>query len=232
MIPTMLPILLISRTNKAHEKFIDAFIKKHAIHPSGIVTIEKEKQSVSIEQIRDIQKMLSRNTGQIQLVVIHDFDTAREEAQNAFLKTLEEKNDHTFFILVVFSDTKILPTILSRAHIVRTESEDQGVTMIQKLGLLKKTLSLEESLGLTVHITKENALATVDELMVYLNRALLATQDRKGFSKGFAQAIETKKLILENNTNHEYSLDQLLITLFHLGILPTTIDLPEEKVIS
>src|SRR3972149_144711 len=63
--------------------------------------------------------------------------------------------------------------------------------------------SLEESLGLTVHITKENALATVDELMVYLNRALLATQDRKGFSKGFAQAIETKKLILENNTNHE-----------------------------
>src|SRR3972149_2051528 len=152
MIPTMLPILLISRTNKAHEKFIDAFIKKHAIHPSGIVTIEKEKQSVSIEQIRDIQKMLSRNTGQIQLVVIHDFDTAREEAQNAFLK---------------------------------------------------KTLSLEESLGLTVHITKENALATVDELMVYLNRALLATQDRKGFSKGFAQAIETKKLILENNTNHE-----------------------------
>src|SRR3972149_144710 len=114
MIPTMLPILLISRTNKAHEKFIDAFIKKHAIHPSGIVTIEKEKQSVSIEQIRDIQKMLSRNTGQIQLVVIHDFDTAREEAQNAFLKTLEEKNDHTFFILVVFSDTKILPTIFSR----------------------------------------------------------------------------------------------------------------------
>ena len=51
--------------------------------------------------------------------IIHDVDRMRLEAQNHFLKTLEEPPSKTVFILMTESPRRLLPTIRSRCQLVR-----------------------------------------------------------------------------------------------------------------
>ena len=78
--------------------------------------------SISIDSVRDIQHFLSRkstNTGVVQRVaLVVDADKLTPEAQNAFLKTLEEPPQGTVLLLTVSDKQQLLPTILSRVQIL------------------------------------------------------------------------------------------------------------------
>lgn len=50
--------------------------------------------------------------------IIQDCDTMNENAQNAFLKTLEEPPDHCLFILTTGRPSALLPTIRSRCQLL------------------------------------------------------------------------------------------------------------------
>jgi DNA polymerase-3 subunit delta' len=63
----------------------------------------------------DLVPLLSARRG----VLIDGAETLTEEAQNALLKTLEEPPAGACLILVANSETALLPTILSRARLVR-----------------------------------------------------------------------------------------------------------------
>ena len=58
-------------------------------------------------------------TGRLRVVVIEHADAANEQIQNALLKALEEPTDRQLFILVADDLSRILPTIQSRAGLVR-----------------------------------------------------------------------------------------------------------------
>ena len=55
-------------------------------------------------------------------VVMEDASSLTDQAQNALLKTLEELPDQGIIILGAASDTKLLPTVLSRCEIIRLSS--------------------------------------------------------------------------------------------------------------
>ncbi len=57
-------------------------------------------------------------------VALENASTLTHEAQNALLKTLEEPPPEAILILGASSDTKFLPTILSRCEIIRLQSTD------------------------------------------------------------------------------------------------------------
>jgi DNA polymerase-3 subunit delta' len=57
--------------------------------------------------------------GRLRVVVIERADAANEQIQNALLKALEEPADRQLFILVADDLSRILPTIQSRAGLVR-----------------------------------------------------------------------------------------------------------------
>jgi replication-associated recombination protein RarA len=89
-----------------------------------IIEPEKDKTSISIEAVRDLQQFTklklpkaaddSRQAGR--LVYIRDADGLTTEAQNALLKLLEEPPADTVFILAAASQQQLLPTILSRVQ--------------------------------------------------------------------------------------------------------------------
>ena len=54
-------------------------------------------------------------------VVLEDASILTIEAQNALLKILEELPDHALFILGANSDSKLLPTVISRCQIIRVQ---------------------------------------------------------------------------------------------------------------
>ncbi|MFN4245971.1 MAG: hypothetical protein ACK4F9_07505 [Brevinematia bacterium] len=72
-------------------------------------------ESIGIDVIREIIKFATRaSLSGYKFVVISDFDKATVEAQNAFLKILEEPPKGVFFILTTSNYNNVLPTIKSR----------------------------------------------------------------------------------------------------------------------
>lgn len=60
------------------------------------------------------------------IFIIDEADKMTVEAQNAFLKTLEEPPSYAVFMLLAESTDSFLPTILSRCALLRTESIDSA----------------------------------------------------------------------------------------------------------
>ena len=87
----------------------------------SLLVVQTPKASIGIGDIHELNrqlqlKNLSRST---RIVIIRDADKMTIEAQNAFLKTLEEPPARTVIFLVAQDQTKLLPTILSRVQTVK-----------------------------------------------------------------------------------------------------------------
>jgi DNA polymerase-3 subunit delta' len=77
---------------------------------------ESKSRQIKVEQIREFERAVNLKAGnaRIKVGVIADADCMREEASNAFLKTLEEPPAQTILILLTAQPQRLLPTILSR----------------------------------------------------------------------------------------------------------------------
>lgn len=80
---------------------------------------EEGKKDIPIEAVRRINKLLalkvpSKNAVK-RVALIEDAQLMNTEAQNAFLKSLEEPAEGTIFILTTSSKSALLPTVVSRA---------------------------------------------------------------------------------------------------------------------
>ncbi len=73
-------------------------------------------RSISIDAIRLVKEELSRAPVEAErrFVILMDADMMTDEAQNAFLKILEEHDERTTFILIASNYYRLFPTIRSR----------------------------------------------------------------------------------------------------------------------
>jgi len=82
-----------------------------------------DKSEISINDVRDIIKKMAlkvASDGEVnRVIVINGAEFLSPEAQNALLKLLEEPALRSAFILTSSSPDKVLPTILSRAQIIK-----------------------------------------------------------------------------------------------------------------
>ena len=81
-----------------------------------------ELDAASNRKIDDIRDLLEKvkippQIGKYKVYIIDEVHMLTKEAENAFLKTLEEPPPHIVFILATTEKNKILPTILSRCQI-------------------------------------------------------------------------------------------------------------------
>ena len=81
-----------------------------------------ELDAASNRKIDDIRDLLEKvkippQIGKYKVYIIDEVHMLTKEAENAFLKTLEEPPSHIVFILATTEKNKILPTILSRCQI-------------------------------------------------------------------------------------------------------------------
>ena len=90
-------------------------------HPY-VTRLQAEKDSISIDVIRELQQFLSLKTlGNQPLrraVIIEHAERLTLEAQNAYLKLLEEPPADTIMILTVDNQRVLLPTICSRLQTI------------------------------------------------------------------------------------------------------------------
>lgn len=79
---------------------------------------DREKRVLLVDQMRDMEKWLSTSPfeSSYKIGIVRRFEDANEEAQNAFLKTLEEPPSHAVIILTAQDAGLLLPTIVSRCQ--------------------------------------------------------------------------------------------------------------------
>lgn len=81
-----------------------------------LVTVLEDETVIKIEQIRELYSLTK--TGVEQAIIIDEAHLMSQDAQNAFLKLLEEPPEHTYFILTVDKAKSLLGTISSRVQTV------------------------------------------------------------------------------------------------------------------
>lgn len=86
-----------------------------------LIFIAPLKKEISIGQIRDLNwnMLLSAHGSSWKVAILDKAHCLGKEAQNCFLKTLEEPKPKRLFILVTEYPARLLPTVLSRVQEIR-----------------------------------------------------------------------------------------------------------------
>lgn len=111
-------------------RLLELELVKLATYPH-FLRLQPDGDSISIEAIRQLQKFLQLKTAGTKplrrAVLIEHAQGLTTEAQNAYLKLLEEPPADTVMVLTVNSPHSLLPTILSRMQTItiRTPGESQ-----------------------------------------------------------------------------------------------------------
>ncbi|MFH1857539.1 MAG: DNA polymerase III subunit delta' [Candidatus Omnitrophota bacterium] len=91
-------------------------------HPDFLwIEPKTESAKISIEAIRELKKEIALRPweGKRRIAVIVEAECSTEEAQNAFLKMLEETPKGSLIFLTSVKQDGILPTVLSRCKVIR-----------------------------------------------------------------------------------------------------------------
>lgn len=88
-----------------------------------VITVEAveegpQHRDISVRQIREVERAVALKPfeGRFRVVIIDPAEWMNREAQNAFLKTLEEPPPQALFALVAAQEGRLLPTIRSRCQ--------------------------------------------------------------------------------------------------------------------
>jgi len=123
--------------------FISQLFGENPLFHPDFILITPVKKQIQIDQIRELSWRLSLKPmkAPLKAAIIDKAHSMNEEAQNCFLKTLEEPKGNTLLILITEYPNFLLPTIISRCEMIKfypVETEE-----IRKF-LSEKEISKEE----------------------------------------------------------------------------------------
>lgn len=93
-------------------------------HPDALFPVPAPKEkTIKIDALRQVIDALSRHSleGGNRVILIENAERMTPQAQNCLLKTLEEAEESTFFLLTADVESAILPTIRSRCRVIRMQ---------------------------------------------------------------------------------------------------------------
>ena len=143
------------------------------LHPD-LDDIEPEGQFTTIGQVRQVlHGAASRPFEGARRVFILRSDTLNVQAANALLKTLEEPEGGAVFILLASSREGVLPTVASRAQVVRFDPvpRSEVVSFLMERGHPEEEASLAAALGrgsvgLALRYAEEDELKELREAII------------------------------------------------------------------
>ena len=152
----------------------------HGNHPD-FKEIVPDGPSIKVDQIREIAENLHYRPfeGRARFFVLDRVERFRDEAANAFLKSLEEPPEYVYFMLITADLKALLSTIRSRCQKVGFQS----LKIEDKVQILKERFGKDEALAERLAGVSFRQLETEDEawdlfikdiehILVYLNMML------------------------------------------------------------
>lgn len=163
-------------------------------------------QDYSIEAVRKIENFLQKLSynHQNKIVLIKNIENLEIAAQNTLLKNLEEPGVNNYFILTTRNLSKILPTIISRCHLI-IQKKDIG-SILQKLPL---PTDIKSALEISSTIDKNNIKETLLNELNYLSQNLVKNPSPK-LSQKIGILLKSLEFI-DSNLDPRLALDYYLL---------------------
>ena len=209
----MYPLILIAKQEESIETFLTSYRQEHAISESYVYSIHPAKTEFTIDQVRELKKELFTETKHKRLIILHSFDKANTEAQNALLKTLEEKNNSNQFILISPTLERILPTIRSRSQVINLNEDSPLVRQETKLlvdEIIKKPSCVFLAHPLVQGISKEDGIVLLEEILTILRSYYASNNNSSIVVKNVLQIMAQLR---SNNLNPQLAVDYALLSL-------------------
>lgn len=206
---TTLPKLLIASDPAQFEEEIKKYVAEHPEFNNSIYKVyPDEGKTLSIEQIRELRKELLI-TSTPRLIIIYDFQTAKAEAQNALLKTLEDQTAYNQFFLCTNQIGSVLPTIISRCQIVDLISHE---TFTVDQEILNSIHMLFTTSGSAFLQDKNFQVSSLEDAKLLFHKVLVALQSQIKQGDRLAciaaqEALELSALLKSNNLNPQLTVD-------------------------
>lgn len=140
----------------------DCQMLQNGTHPDTIL-MPDTGETISIDEVRElIRKTNLTSQYKHRLIVIENIERMPIEAQNSFLKTLEEPPGDTIFLMTTTRINQVLPTILSRVRTYEFSNVDDEVLegyLKEKFGDLQGLPEILEIAqgrpGFAIHLMKD-----------------------------------------------------------------------------
>lgn len=201
-------------------------------HPDALFPVPAPREkTIKIDALRGVIDTLSRHSleGGNRVILIENAERMTAQAQNCLLKTLEEAEEHTFFLLTADVESAILPTIRSRCRVIRMQPWEPA--RIEKT-LLQKGFSPDRAHALSLYCEGSlgRALQMQEDESYWTARALV---QRSFFSIRRSADLATAAALLKDQKDNGDQLlnilEQEIRALLHArvtGIQDTVDDLP------
>jgi len=206
----MIPQIIISNNEKLILERISEFKKKLEIPDNRVFEYREDGTVFKIEALREIINFVNATENQDKIIVLYNFDLAKIETQNTFLKTLEDKNSHNLYIIVSKSVGGILETIMSRCKIIRLENKKPRKSPDDSLNIDKDQYFnlLQKYEG----IDKEKAMRVCELFLRILQSKL---KEDSSLSLRIKEVMRSKRLLEKNNVNAQMTIDHIIYIVTH-----------------
>jgi len=176
------------------------------LHPD-LAEILPQGASTTIGQVREIVRLAaSRPFEGTRRVFILQADTLNVQAANALLKTLEEPEGETVFVLLATSREGVLPTILSRAQALRFNPVPTGVVagFLRERGAAEPELAAQlgrGSIGLSLRYAEDPEFRELREAV--FSAAFSFSEDSEGRHEAVRKIVGRAEAVGEAR-EHEF----------------------------
>jgi DNA polymerase III delta prime subunit len=220
--------LFISKNTQQQTSYLTKFVSEllgqpiQSIQETPDIHIldRREENSIGIEEVKEfVKEMIFKPFGKSkQIAIIYAAEKLTPQAQNSFLKTLEESNDDTIYILCVDNEKNVLPTIYSRSKPIYIKQEITKVAQDTKPTILDQDLVEQFEYIDSISKEKVKCLELLNEIEEYFKRELEKEikNDNINSSRVISERLkyiqETREKI-NSNCNKKLVLEALLLSL-------------------
>lgn len=216
----MQSVIIVSKDKQKAREAAKKITGEQKISKFDVFILETEK-ALGIADIRAVSKQifLTPLKGDKKAVILECFYGATTEAQNAFLKILEEPPLSTTIIMIA-QDNFFLPTILSRCKLIKLDEgisleKDEGKeysTFLENL----RTNKIGEKLKLAQDLAKnkEEALLFLEKLIVVCRNEMVTEENTRAEVKKTIETLQKYyKEIKQSNVNLRLGMENLFLEL-------------------
>lgn len=218
----MIPTIITCRDSKSClDKAYEIAGKENIKENSPDFILISPQNSIGIGELREIIPVINLKPYQSpkKIVVVSDAQKMTIEAQNSFLKTLEEPPPNTIILLLAESEDQLLPTITSRCKIIKISQADNrnkqeaGEDIDKIIGL---PLGLKFKKAQEISSSKEEAIKWINDVVLELRAKMLKNIDNNEATDREAELIkrfQKAKDKIEKNTSIRLVIENLLASI-------------------